>query len=132
MAAAKEKDSPEAQAVRRWKQPEAKRAGDFAAVLKDVSLGVARLALDPWKDGGRVPVGTQVVCPCAETQTHGHSGQMREPSDMLLSLPAHSCYVPPRSRPSSMCTAWCKSAATRSARRSRCGVVNGLLDCPPA
>ncbi|PRW39278.1 dynamin-related GTPase isoform A [Chlorella sorokiniana] len=34
-AAALEKNSAEAQAVRKWKRPDAKKAGDFAAVLKD-------------------------------------------------------------------------------------------------
>ncbi len=36
-AAALDKASEQARAVRNWKQPGAKRAGDFAAVMKDVS-----------------------------------------------------------------------------------------------
>lgn len=35
-ATAVEKDSQEAKAVRNWKLPTAKKAGDFAAVLKEV------------------------------------------------------------------------------------------------
>lgn len=70
MAAAKEKDSPEAQAVRRWKQPEAKRAGDFAAVLKDVRPGGCQAGFGPlegWWAGACRHAGGVPLCRNADT-----------------------------------------------------------------